>query len=212
MKTQLIFLLLLFSFVMNAQESDEIQNYRIIKYSPTNLMNPFFPSIQFSFEHNIGERQALQYELGGIYLRSSSIVTNAPLFTHSTLVEYRWYRKSIDFGPNKFQGVGLRFQKQYSQNVELHIENGLLELTTSFSTIGVYYTRGLLRQYEKISLEFGGRVGGQYVDYSVYNIPDGMNESTFTENSNFIFNLFPTGQFIPMGHLFFKVGFGWKSE
>lgn len=211
MKTNLTIIIILFlSSFIHAQEFDEFPQYRLIKYSPTSLLNPISSLIQFSFEHNISETRALQYELGGMYLHER-LLSNNTSFAHSISVEHRWYNKFIDFGPNKFQGFGLRFQKQYTQEVEHNINNGLLELTTSFSTVGVYYTRGILRQYDKIFIEFGGRIGVQYVDYSVYNIPDGLDESLFTQNANFLFQLLPAGQFLPLGNLFFKVGFGWKS-
>lgn len=212
MKTKLIIIsiLCLHFFSVNGQNSENIQKYRMIKFAPTSLMNPFFPAIQFSFEHNIMENQSLQYELGGIFLNESQLFSQ-PIATHNALVEYRWYRDMNQYGKNKYQGVGFRFQKQYSQDVEFIVDNGLLELTTSLTTTGLYYTRGRQWKYEKLMMEFGSRLGMQHIDYSVYNLPEGVEESQFTNLS--FFSFFQSNiPFLPIMNIYFKVGFGWESK
>lgn len=210
MKTKFTFIILfcLSTFIVNAQELDEISNYRIIKYSPISLVNIHFPAIQFAFEHNIGESRAMQYELGGIFLPNFFLTSNS-LITHRALVEHRWYRNPMQMGGNKYQGVGFRFQKQYQNDEEFRVENALLALTKSNTATGFYYTRGRQFQFEKMTFELGSAIGIQYYDVSIRNVPNGIEESSLPQNSLFEF---ATGSLVvPMAFVVCKIGFGWKS-
>lgn len=212
----IIFVLFLMPFLMKAQDTeiDVPQNYGIIKYSPTSLVNFPFPAIQFAYEHNIAERRAMQYELGGLFLLKGQFGVNHDLTVMKVLSEHRWYKAPLSQGRNKFQGVGLRFQKQYRDEVEFG-QSELLRLTKSYTSVGAYYTRGRQWKFDNsMTLEFGASLGVQYFDVSVLNIPDGAEEADYSEKG-FFFNYhtaFPVGNFIrPMGFLYFKIGYDFKK-
>lgn len=209
MKRNLYIIAILFCipFLMNAQDLNESTEYRILKFSPISAANIHFPSVQFAFEHSIGEKTSMQYELGG--LRGDNIL-NRDLTVFRVLTEYRWYKEPVHIGQNTFHGIGFRFQKQYVKEVEFG-STELFRLTKSHTATGFYYTRGSQWKHKNgFVFEFGAALGVQYYDVSVLNIPEGTNEEDYRESALLSFD--PGSLVVPMGFVVLKVGYDFKKK
>lgn len=215
-KITYLFLLLIIPTISNAQintddsVTDDTPMFHVIKYSPISLVNLNFPSIQFAYERALSKRTSIQYELGGIFIPKGNILFRQELTSIRLLTEHRWYKAPFKKGNNKFQGIGLRLQKQYRQEVE-YGNTALLRLTESHSSAGLYYTRGVQRKYNNnLIVEYGAAVGGQYYNVSIQDLPEGSNlQDRFVSNRTVQFN--PGNTFVPIAFLVLKVGYDFKK-